>query len=911
MTATPGNAQRHARAGLTRAFDLAPPTAGLVILTSLLTGTERPALTIGLAVWIASARPVARMIQLARASFSDPDRRQPRWALAFLALGSLLTAVATVGSGFAELLAPTAMVMEVRLPVEIPNVMVFLAAIAFLPGLMLLPGTTPTLLGRLRWVLDGAGIGICVLFTIWVLVFTNLELLGAAVTATLASSVAIGIATIAGLRAARHHWRRLTAGIGVVISIAGLAGLTITLDFQARPPWLFMVGTLLASGPSLVRIGATEIAKQPSQTISIEDDGSFSMYPVLAIPLGGGILAAGYHFLQQRVFDTTSIVLGIAGVALVALREGLAALDVRRYAIRLAAQRAHFRSLFAGSTDVTLVLDDDQVVRWQSPAAARLLGLSDQDVVGRSLFALFHPDDADQVDDRVVRVALSDEADDLAVGEARMRDGFGGWRHIEIRMTDLRTSPEVGAIVAHIRDISERKELELSLRQASFADQLTTLPNRRELLRFIAQRHAPGVVMAFCLDGVEGVNDAHGREVGEAVLVEAARRLRDGVNEGDLPVRLDGDKLAVVTASGAVQAQIMATRLLTSLANPYELPGTTAYVAARAGLAELEPDREDRIDADDALRCAELALRRARRRGRGGAIEWHDASVDGTVRRQLAIEQQLPGAIARGELELRFQPIVDLIRLGTVGAEAVITWRHPSLGTVSASELLPVAEEVGLGPEIHEWGLHRICRQLSAWLHDHRDLWVSFDVSAEQLTGPEFLAAVTVALETHGVPAANLAVEVSEADLHALPSQSRRRHGDRVDPAADTRAEALVSALTELRQLGVRVALDHFGTETTSLHRLRLLPVDLLKVDRCLVAAPVDSTGPATALIDVMVKFSHQLGLEIAVQDLEDEGDVEDVRASGCRYGQGRPFSEPLLAEHFEAYVDSHRVQRF
>ncbi|MBN1172090.1 MAG: EAL domain-containing protein [Micromonosporaceae bacterium] len=888
---------------------VAPPVAGLMILCGVFFALVPPVIAVGLAVWIATARPVALLLRLA-ASPSEGRRPGFRLAMSLLATGSLLAAASAAGAGIAELASPETRVMEVRLPVEIPNVGLCLAALAYVSGLLILPGTTPTLTARLRRVLDGASVCVCVLFSVWVPVFSQGQLPGAALTATLVASVTIGVAAVAGLRTARRNWLSLTVGLGVIASVAGLGCLTITLDFGASSTALFAAGALLVAGPTLLGTGAADLARQPHRAGPLDGNGSFSTYPLLAIPLAAGILVATHHALNRGSFDGASITLAITAVSLVAVREALAALDVRRYARRLAAQKAHFRSLFAGSSDITLILDDDQIVRWQSPAAARLLGLSDQEVVGKALLALLHPSDACELASRMAAIVATGSTEAIVLGEARIRDGFGGWRDVEVRLADRRAAGEVGALVANVRDISDRRQLERSLRHAAFADQLTSLPNRRELIRMIAGLSEPSVIVVFCLDGIEGINDMHGRAVTEAVLIEAARRLRDGVGREAHPFRLEGDRFAVVSSSGAIQSQIMATRLLSTFAQPYELPGATAFVSARAGLAELDSGPDAPADADEGLRCAELALRRAKHRGRGGAVEWHDASMEAAVRRQMTIEQYLPEAIARGELELRFQPIIDLARSRPVGAEALVSWRHPDLGVADTEELLSCAEEIGLGPEFHEWMVHRVCRNLSAWRRDSPDLWISLDVCAEQLTSPELVSAIVIALETHEVPAANLVIELAEAGLRSPGRPARGRGAETFDPAADARSESIITSLTELRSLGVRVALDHFGTETTSLRRLRLLPVDLLKVDRGLFMDPPELAGHAAALIDVMVKFGHQLGVDVAVQGLTDQLDVTSAKAAGCRYGQGTPFSEPVPAEYFEAYLDSHRAHR-
>jgi EAL domain-containing protein (putative c-di-GMP-specific phosphodiesterase class I) len=215
---------------------------------------------------------------------------------------------------------------------------------------------------------------------------------------------------------------------------------------------------------------------------------------------------------------------------------------------------------------------------------------------------------------------------------------------------------------------------------------------------------------------------------------------------------------------------------------------------------------------------------------------------------------------------------------------------------VAPTEFVPVAEELGVLDEIGDWVLHRACRQLSGWLRDGRDLWVSVNVTAWQLAATPIVPAVSVALAGHQVPASHLMLEVAESGLTGLR-----------DPAADAVAQAITAHLGELRALGVRVAVDHFGAAPTSMSQLRVLPVDLLKVDRELFGEPAGRDGPATAIIDVIVKLSGQIGVEVAAQGLAAVADLEAARAAGCRYGQGHLFSQPLPPEHLEAYLDAAR----
>jgi diguanylate cyclase (GGDEF)-like protein/PAS domain S-box-containing protein len=823
--------------------------------------------------------------------------RQP--GAGFLVVGMLLSGVSTAAAGIAWIVAPGTMLMDVPLPAELPNIGLFFTTGTLLLGLLTMPGVEATLVGRLRRALDGLGIGICLFFVAWLLIFSSIGLRGAALTATLLGSITISGTIVGTMRSAQRHRAALVVGGGVLLSIVGSTGLVIVLDY---PPvargWLSCVCVLLAIGPVIAWYGLRYAFGHPEPPARADRDGSFVGYPMLALPLGAAMVAAGYHLVQGRVFDPTAMTLALVGVLVLTVRETLAVIDVRRYAGRLASREEHFRSLVAGANDVTMVLGPDLIVAWQSPAAARRLGLSDQDVVGRPVRDLLHPDEVEQVTACLTTTGVP-------LLEARVRDGFGAWRDTEWSLSDQRGVPAVGGMVVHIRDISERKNLERIVHQAEFVDQLTGLPNRRHLIRAMTGGGEPRVLVVCAVGGMTGVNQIHGHEVGDAVLVEAGRRLRAGLAAGDFVARLDGEEFAVLTGAGAIEAQLLATRLLSALTEPYQITTATARVSASAGLVDVDPggvpgDTTARAVADEALQRARLAMRRARRRGPGGGAEWHDSAKETVLRRRLTIEQELPEAVARGDLDLLYQPILRLPGRQPVGVEALLCWRHPGLGMIDAGELLPVAEEVGLLDDIGDWLLHRACRQLAGWLRDDRDVWLSVNVSAAQLAGPAFVGTVAAAVDEHQVPAARLVVEFAETDLDP------KRTGP------DEHADALVAGLTELRSLGARTALDRFGTRSTSLSQLRLLPLDLLKLDRQQFAEPAARTGGRpTAIIDAVVNLAHQLGVDVAMQGLDTPADVAEATRAGCRLGQGDALGRPGPAERLEAFLDDHRPSAF
>ncbi|GAA2377303.1 putative bifunctional diguanylate cyclase/phosphodiesterase [Dactylosporangium salmoneum] len=807
----------------------------------------------------------------------------------FLGMGALVTGAGVAATGLPWLD-----------PGPIAAATTLLAAPAYLAGLLLLPGTAPTLGARLRRLLDGAGIGVSLLYCAWVFTLGRSSP-GTAplrLAVALTGCVAVAVAVVTGLRAVRHRPAALGCSGGAALSIVGVSGYALLLLGHDRtwlgapgaaPAGLVAAGLAMVAGPFLLAAGARRAGDEPTRPHAADEDGSFAGYPLLLVPALLAVVVSAWHLLTGGRFDETSVALGIAAFGALAVREVLAAWDIRRYAQTLAGREARFRTLVAGSTDVAIVLDAGLVVRWQSPAAARQFGLSDQDALGRPLTDLLHPADAAPV--AAALRAVLDGCQHTLV-QARLRDGFGRWRDTESTVIDQRAAPEVGGLVVHVRDIGDRAQLQRTLHEVTWTDDRTGLANRR---RFVAAAEEacrdarPGSLLALELDRFESVADLHGPSVAGAVLIEAARRLRAAAGRDDLPARLGAAGFAVLTDAPIVQAFALATRIATALAEPFQLPGHTVHLAAEVGVADLLGAG----NAEEALRHADVARRRARQLARGGAggrVECYDKSFETALVRRTEIEQQLPGVIGRGELDVAFQPIADLATRQPVGAEALLRWRHPRLGTVPPAEFLPIAEELGGGiaDEIGEWVLHRACRQLSCWRRDGRDLWMSVNVSARQLAGEGWLAAVATAVDTHCVPAEAIVVEVAEA---ALPDDA-----------------FAVEQLAGLRALGVRTALDHFGTGPTALAHLRRLPIDVLKIDQALFNEPPGRRGAATPIVDVVVGLSRRLGIDVIACGLETQSHADVVRAAGCALGQGFLISPPDHAEHVEAYLERHRT---
>ncbi|WP_155390149.1 putative bifunctional diguanylate cyclase/phosphodiesterase [Catellatospora paridis] len=439
--------------------------------------------------------------------------------------------------------------------------------------------------------------------------------------------------------------------------------------------------------------------------------------------------------------------------------------------------------------------------------------------------------------------------------------------------------------VVDVRRANNRlADSESHFRELAHTDPLTGLANRRGLLRTMyldAAGGPPCVLLTLDLDGFKNVNDMRGHDAGDAVLIEVGQRLRLNLRPGDLAARLGGDEFAVLMWSRPGEAGKVATRLLSVLSRPYHHGAADIFLSASIGLAGCGA-------ADDIptlLRNADLALRAAKQRGKN-RVELYDEVYDKQLRRRTAIEHELRGAIERQELSLAYQPVVALPSTRPVGAEALIRWNHPELGAVGPLEFIPIAEETGQIEVLGAWVLDQACRQLSRWVQEGYDVWVSVNISPRELHSTKYVTGVKEVLRKHRVPPSRLVLEVTEHAVATDLDEFRR-------------------TLAALRALGLRIALDDFGAGYSSLGQLRQMPVDILKIDRDLVIDAPSDHGPGAPMVDVAVRLGQRLGLQVIAEGISEPHHRRLVEATGCPYGQGQLFGMGVPAEHLEARLAS------
>jgi diguanylate cyclase (GGDEF)-like protein len=426
------------------------------------------------------------------------------------------------------------------------------------------------------------------------------------------------------------------------------------------------------------------------------------------------------------------------------------------------------------------------------------------------------------------------------------------------------------------------------LRQA-YMDALTGLPNRELLRDRIGQelarsrRDAGRVALLFIdLDRFKNVNDSFGHSAGDALLRLAADRIRERVRNTDTVARLGGDEFTVLVPGvhGPAHARVVAEQVLTAFEHPFALEGGDYFASASIGIA-ISP--EDGDGPEELLRNADTAMYRAKSSGRG-AIAFFEDSMNRDARRRLELEQRLRTALDDGEIHVHFQPKVDLRTGRVVGAEALARWFSPSEGEVAPNVFVPIAEDTGLIVQLGTCVLAEACRHVADWRRrGHVDVHVAVNLSLRQLRQPDFPAVVGRLLAEHALPPAALELEVTESTLVEQPLEVTR-------------------ILHELRALGVRIAIDDFGTGYSSLASLRLLPIDVLKIDRLFVR-DVPGGVHAEAIAGAIIAMGHMLGKQIVAEGVENPAQAEFLRQRGCEMAQGYYFGHAQPGHEFAGGV--------
>jgi diguanylate cyclase (GGDEF)-like protein/PAS domain S-box-containing protein len=600
---------------------------------------------------------------------------------------------------------------------------------------------------------------------------------------------------------------------------------------------------------------------------------------VLLLGVAGG--ASFLAFSEYRIWLDAAA--PIAAIALLFVVTTLRSLDEQTwralsFSLGMRRRDALLKSIVQSSTDCIVCVDENGIIKTANPAAARLFDCAAYDLVDEPI-AKF-----------ITLLAGGGAGSRLGalhglIRECDARTLKGDVFPVEISVSRVRLNTE-RLYTAIVRDIRERRAQQRRLQHQATHDSLTALPNRAALLSRLEAALAGGViprsVVLLMLDlcRFKEVNDTLGHNVGDRVLCEVAQRFQSTIGPEGFIARIGGDEFTIVLDSEADDELLakLSQSLANSLRAPIDVAGISIEVGVSVGIARYP---QDAPDAQTLLRHADIAMYVAKRRGT--PFEHYDSAHDQNTVRRLAIGGELRAAIGGNQLELHFQPQVNLRSGLCESVEALLRWTHPTLGTISPDEFIAVAESTDLIRPLTEWTLRGALAQIRAWRERGVHVRIAVNLSARVLQDVAFPNRLNGLLLAAGVSASSLELEITESAMM-------------VDPARALRV------LKSVDELGVLISIDDFGTGYSSLGYLRDLPVHALKLDKSFVMgmrANIDDR----IIVESTAQLAHGLRIELVAEGVETEWDAQFLSAAGYDFAQGFKFARALPADKCLAWI--------
>ena len=544
--------------------------------------------------------------------------------------------------------------------------------------------------------------------------------------------------------------------------------------------------------------------------------------------------------------------------------------------------RDYLDDVLNGISDAVLVMTADGRMRTANASAARLFGVSDQELIGVAFKDLIAPDHL---------AAFNLERLKNEPGETVIRTQRGQTIPVSVHISSLGREPAEGnrGTILVLRDITERKRAERRIRYLARFDTLTKMPNRMQFQHQLHQaitrntRQGRGLLLLYIdIDNFKEINDTFGHETGDRVLETISERLTRALPRESVAGRLAGDEFAVFAEgiegeqAGHDQGHDLARLVLGEIAKPLHLPGQEIDVTASVGVA-LVPEHADNVI--DLIRNADAAMYHAKRQGRNCHV-FYSPEMNAAAVERLLLKSKLRRALERDEFVLRYQPKVDLASGKVVGSEALLRWRLPGHGEIAPSQFIPLAEESRLILDIGAWVLNQVCIDYSAWQQRVRDPGrVAINLSLKELSQASFIPRCRSVFERHNVSASCVELEITETTLM-------------LD------AERTLPLLDELRSMGIHLSIDDFGTGYSSLSALQQFPISTLKIDRSFVTNAATDADDAT-IVRTIIEMGRSLGLQVIAEGIETEEQRFFLLHSGCQLGQGRLFGDAITNEAF------------
>jgi diguanylate cyclase (GGDEF)-like protein/PAS domain S-box-containing protein len=587
----------------------------------------------------------------------------------------------------------------------------------------------------------------------------------------------------------------------------------------------------------------------------------------------------GERGLASWIVITTGLLLAALLGALMLIVSG----ERAQIEAQVADRAARLQAILDNAADAIITVDAHGQVLSANRATAALFGYPPAHLPGLAFTALV-PGHDENGPDLLARLAGNSPDD-------RQLDGLDARGEplplaVSVSLVDIAGER---LFVCILRDLTEQQRAQARIHRLAHHDPLTGLENRHalgmRLERQLAQARRTGqplAVLFIDLDHFKKINDSLGHQAGDELLVGAAARMKDLLRDVDALARLGGDEFIIVLCGPLSPDSVsaVAVRLVASLQQPYYLNGITAHSGASVGVA-LFP--EDGHDADTLLRHADMAMYAAKREGRGN-FQFFSPAMNAATHEHLLLENRMWATLENGGFDVHLQAQVELETGRVIGAEVLLRWHDPELGSVEPGRFIPIAEESGLILPLGDWVLARAMALLAEWRDDGMDhLRLAVNLSARQFSGGALLSRLDELLAEHAIDPARMELEITETAAMRDPENTRR-------------------LLLQLRARGFKLAIDDFGTGYSSLAYLKLFAIDRIKIDRGFVR-DIETNPNDAAIVDATIGLAHALGLGVIAEGVETQAQWGFLRDRNSDEAQGYLFGRPMPAREFREFV--------
>jgi diguanylate cyclase (GGDEF)-like protein/PAS domain S-box-containing protein len=546
-----------------------------------------------------------------------------------------------------------------------------------------------------------------------------------------------------------------------------------------------------------------------------------------------------------------------------------------------------YRLLAENISDLVCIHDRDRRYLYLSPSCKSLLGYGYEELIGEDPYILFHPDDRDRISEEFSAAMLGKNNISITY---RISQKSGNYIWLEtLTKPILDAAGQVIQIQTTSRDITERILVQERFKYEALHDALTGLPNRNLLM----ERLKLGInrihnfegyhfaILFLDLDRFKVINDSLGHLVGDQLLIAVAHKFQSILRSTDLVTRIGGDEFVILLDEiKDIQEAIRATEnIFEALACPLIIEEREIYISTSIGIVF---GTKDYILANDLLRDADIAMYRAKKKGKA-RYEIFDREMHAIAINRLHLEHDLRRAIKKHQFLVYYQPIIDIFNNCLIGFEALVRWQHPTRGFISPAEFIPLAEETNLIITIDSWMLSTACQQLATWnkkFPSYQPLKMSINLSAQDLRQVNLMAEIDTILRETGLEGNTITLEITESML--------------IEDINKT-----IDLLTEIKSRNIQISIDDFGTGYSSLNYLHRFPIDNLKIDYSFVSQ-MQEKNRNYQVVSSIIDLGHHLDLVIVAEGIETAQQMQWLRAMGCEFGQGYLFSKPLSPQEIE-----------